>query len=77
MVREADGRGFIETYTVIYDRENQPVRGIIIGRLDDGRRFIAHTPEDRPLLEGLMESEAVGRAGKVTNKDGLNLFDLE
>lgn len=77
MVREADGRGFIETYTVIYDRENQPVRGIIIGRLDDGRRFIAHTPEDRPLLEGLMESEAVGRIGKVTSKDGLNLFDLE
>jgi acetyl-CoA C-acetyltransferase len=77
MAREAEGKGTIETYTVIHDRENAPVRSIIIGRLEDRRRFIAHTIEDRAFLEGLMKVEAIGRTGKVRNKDGLNIFHLD
>ena len=42
------GAATIETYTVLFDREGAPARGIVIGRLPDGARFIANTPPDAP-----------------------------
>jgi acetyl-CoA C-acetyltransferase len=76
LVTEPRGRGVIETYTVLHGRDGDPVRGIVIGRLDDDRRFIANTPDDRAVLDGLMAEEAVGRAGTVTSKDGMNTFAM-
>ena len=76
LAAEPHGRGVIETYTVLHGRDGNPVRGIIIGRLDDERRFIANTPDDRGMLDGLMAAEAVGRPGTVTSKDGMNTFSL-
>lgn len=65
----AAGRGRIEAYTVMHDRDGQPTLGYICGRLDsngtEGRRFLAVTPEDPDLLHDLLASEAVGRAGDV------------
>jgi acetyl-CoA C-acetyltransferase len=72
--RTPSGKGTIETYTVIHDREGAPVVGIVVGRLEGGRRFLANTPEDRGLLEALMASEAIGREGRVTSGD-VNRFD--
>ena len=69
-----NGNASVETYTVIHDRDGQPVKGIIIGRLSDGRRFVANTPEDRAVLEALMAREAIGTAGTVSSRDGLNCF---
>ncbi len=77
LVTEPRGRGTIETYTVMHDRDGQPVKGIVIGRLADGRRFLANTPEDRQILESLMVNEAVGRAGTVAPGEGANRFDPE
>ena len=68
------GRGYIETYTVIHDREGTPVRAIIIGRLADGRRFLANTPESRAVFEALMSCEAIGTWGSVSTRDGMNCF---
>jgi acetyl-CoA C-acetyltransferase len=68
------GTGSIETYTVLYDRDGTPVRGLVIGRLDDGRRFLANTPSDPALLDALTREEAVGRRGRVTPGD-TNRFD--
>jgi acetyl-CoA C-acetyltransferase len=75
LAAEPHGRATIETYTVLYDREGAPLRGIVIGRLGDGRRFLAGTPEDRVVLEGLVASEAIGRPGHVRTDDGLTRFD--
>ena len=75
VVQEAVGRGRIEAYTVRFDREGAPARGIALGRLDDGRRFIANTPEDRQLLEAFVASEQVGRAGRLSQRDGRNCFE--
>ena len=65
----ASGRGRIEAYTVMHDRNGQPALGYICGRLDDngteGRRFLANTPEDPNLLHHLLSDEAVGRTGDV------------
>jgi acetyl-CoA C-acetyltransferase len=74
-VEEANGPGTIETYTVVFDREGAPERGIVLGRLQDGRRFLANTPDDRSLLEAFVTAEEVGREGKLSHSDGLNRFD--
>jgi acetyl-CoA C-acetyltransferase len=72
---EPRGRASIETYTVLHDREGQPSRGIVVGRDENDRRFIANTPQDRALLEGLESTEAIGCRGSVASKGGINLFD--
>ena len=71
------GKGQIETYTVVYDRDGTPGAGIVIGRLADNRRFIAVTPRDRQLLESLTTSDPVGIWGSIRQKDRLNLFSPE
>jgi acetyl-CoA C-acetyltransferase len=68
------GDGTIETYTVLCDRDGAPLRGIVVGRTEDGRRFLANTPADRPLLELAMREEAIGRRGRVTRDGETNLF---
>jgi len=74
--REPQGPGTIETYTVLYGRDGAPEKGIIVGRLPDGRRFVANTPDDRTVLEGLVSTEGVGRRGRVTTGGGINRFEL-
>lgn len=68
------GPGTIETYTVVHGRDGAPLRGIVVGRLDDGRRFLANTPEDVGLLETLETREGVGLRGRVSTVDGANVF---
>lgn len=68
-----EGEGTIETYTVMHDRGG-PKIGIVIGRLANGKRFLAHTPDDPATLSDLMEREALGRRGRVTAGDKTNLF---
>jgi acetyl-CoA C-acetyltransferase len=75
LVESPAGPGTIETYTVLYDREGGPLRGIVIGRLDDGRRFLANTPPDRALLESFTREEAVGRRGRVASDGETNRFE--
>ncbi len=75
LVREPSGQGTVETYTVLHDRDGAPVRGLVIGRLDDGRRFLANIPDDRATLEGLMLREGVGVCGRVTTHGGLGRFE--
>jgi acetyl-CoA C-acetyltransferase len=75
LVSEPHGCGTIETYTVLHDRGGTLLRGIVIGRLEDGRRFLANTPEDRAVLEALEAEEGVGRAGRVETADGIARFD--
>jgi acetyl-CoA C-acetyltransferase len=75
VVVDAEGRGTIETYTVLHDRDGAPVRGIVVGRLDDGARFLANTPSDRVVLDALVRDEAIGRAGVVRRHGETNRFD--
>jgi acetyl-CoA C-acetyltransferase len=72
---EAEGPATIETYTVVFGRDGGPSRGIVVGRLEDGRRFVANTPEDPALAEALAAAEAIGRRGIVSHSGGINLFD--
>ncbi len=71
---EANGAGMIETYTVVHDRVSGPKIGIVLGRLSDGRRFVANTPDDAATLAGLMSGDQLGRAGTVAHDGGKNVF---
>ena len=69
----ANGSATIETYTVMHDRKG-PSYAILFGRLRDGRRFIANTPDDPGLLQDLVDHDAIGTTGHVRHDNGLNLF---
>jgi acetyl-CoA C-acetyltransferase len=73
-VDEARGPARIVSYTVVYDREGAPLRGIVVGDLAAGGRFLAHAPDERALLEELVAREGVGRTGRVAPRDGRNVF---
>ncbi|OBF61142.1 acetyl-CoA acetyltransferase [Mycobacterium sp. 852002-50816_SCH5313054-b] len=62
----ADGRGTVETYTVRRD-DGRPT-GIIIGRLDDGSRFVS-TTEDEELIALLIDGDPLGRTVRVRSFD--------
>lgn len=71
-----EGEGTVETYTVMHDRGG-PKIGIIVGRLGNGKRFLAHTANDPATLNDLMERETLGRRGRVTPGDKTNLIVLQ
>ncbi|MET3667438.1 acetyl-CoA acetyltransferase [Caulobacter sp. 1776] len=75
IVERPGGRATIETYTVVHGREGARM-GIVIGRDDQGRRFVAQTPDDPAVLQDLESREGVGRVGSVgPHPDGVrNLF---
>ncbi len=68
-----DGEGTIETYTVVYGRDGQPQRGVVLGRYDDGARFVANTPTS--ILADFVTSEQIGRRGRVTAGETVSRFD--
>lgn len=69
----ANGSATIETYTVMHDRKG-PSYAILFGRLGDGRRFIANTPDDPGLLQDMVDRDLIGTTGHVRHDNGLNLF---
>jgi acetyl-CoA C-acetyltransferase len=71
----ANGRATIETYTVMHDRKG-PSYAILFGRLADGTRFIANTPDDKALLADMTERDYIGAEGTVKDVDGLNVFEV-
>ena len=75
IAEEASGRSTVEAYTVMHDREGTPALGTVVGRLEDGRRFLADTPSERGFLEDFVAAEQVGRSGMVKHIAGRNVFD--
>jgi acetyl-CoA C-acetyltransferase len=72
---ERAGAAEVLTYTVLYGRDGGPERGIVIGRVEGGGRFVANTPGDRSLLEDFVAEERVGTRGWVRPENGGHLFE--
>ena len=68
------GRATVETYTVIFDRNNLPDKGIVIGKKEDGKRFAAYTPSDPALFSAMMREDFCGVRGTVASCDKVNTF---
>jgi acetyl-CoA C-acetyltransferase len=71
---DAEGRGRIEAWTVVYGRDGAPARGIVVGRLASGERFVANTPGERAFLEAFVADEQVGVEGRVRRQGETLLF---
>ena len=76
------GEGTIETYTVLYGRDNKPQQGVVIGRLgelDDPKaeRFVAMVDADSNMLEGMTHADMIGSKGAASIGDDLNKFSLK
>jgi len=70
-----EGPGRVETYTVLYGRDGQAERGIVLGRLDAGdQRFIANLAGDADALAAFAQGDALGRKGQVEPGEERNLF---
>ncbi|MGH2785461.1 MAG: acetyl-CoA acetyltransferase [Actinomycetota bacterium] len=80
LAADPQGPGLLETFTVEYARSGEPEKGIVIGRLRSGERFVANTPAgDRDALESLVRPDAdlIGLDGKVeTDANGITTFDI-
>ncbi|OBG29063.1 acetyl-CoA acetyltransferase [Mycobacterium alsense] len=66
VTESADGVGTVETYTV--RRDDRRPTGIIIGRLDDGSRFLS-TTEDEELIALLTDGDPLGHEVRVRSFD--------
>lgn len=72
----ANGTGTIDACAVSFDRDG-PSRGIVLGRMDDGSRFIANTPKgDSAALERLLAADPVGEQGRVSPGEKVNCFEI-
>jgi acetyl-CoA C-acetyltransferase len=67
------GSAKIVAYTVAY-KKTDPIRGILIGELDSGERFVANTKNDAEIFARMISEDLVGVKGEVTQEDGLNIF---
>jgi len=72
----------IQTYTVEFNGDGEPVRGFIVGRLKrSGHRFLANNADHNTLCELLNHSkEPIGREGCVfrdVELKGRNLFRFD
>jgi acetyl-CoA C-acetyltransferase len=74
---EPSGRASIETYTVMFDRSGKPQQGLVIGNLDRGGRFVAHTCTDETLLEQMTRQDPIGQTGRVKRGVSTNLFEFD
>lgn len=71
------GSGTVETYTVLFDRSGEPRQGLVMGKLETGRRFIANTSNAQALLHQLTRDDPFGRRGTVVHGDSGNQFEFD
>ena len=70
-----EGNCSIETYTVVHSRKG-PEKGIIIGRLEDGKRFLANTEREAGILEYMNKEDMLNARGVVSSDGKRNIFRL-
>lgn len=73
---DPDGKATVETYTVIFNRDNEPECGIVVGRLNTGERFLAKTTNDSDTLNKFIDDEVIGISGQVIKGKRCNIFQL-
>ena len=76
ITEQASGAGTLETYTVIYDRDQQPSRALLYGRTAAGSRFVANTRGDAASFTALIDNNLVGHAVQLHHKGDVNIAEL-
>jgi acetyl-CoA C-acetyltransferase len=68
LAQDYTGAATIETYTVTYDRDGEPLQGVVIGRTPADERVMARVPPDDSTTLALLTSwqrSAVGAPGTL------------
>jgi acetyl-CoA C-acetyltransferase len=71
-VTEASGKGTVESFTVLYGRNNEVEHGVVMLRTPENRRALARVPaDDREGLAHLLnlDRSAVGSSGEIVTAD--------
>ncbi len=78
VVEQAEGVASIETYTLVYSR-GVPTLGIVVGRFEDGRRFLANTGDgdERSLAIMAGDTELIGRKVLVRHLANKNIISFD
>ncbi|MEQ8514316.1 MAG: acetyl-CoA acetyltransferase [Chromatocurvus sp.] len=72
--KPAPGRLVVEAHAVPF-KGGAPAHGLVLGRLDDGRRCLAHAV-DAASCAALLHGDCVGREGQVESGAPVNTFRL-
>ena len=73
---DATGRAKIETYTVLYNKSDEPSKSIVIARNENGERCLATTDNSAEKLRYLTESEGVGLDGELVKSGNKTVFEF-
>ena len=77
VITHADGRARIEGYSVEFGK-NGPIRGYVIGRLENGQRFMGVTDRgDKETVSELLSDDPLSRTIYVTSKGPGNRFTFD
>ena len=76
LLENASGDAQMETFTVIFDKQNQLQKSIVIARLENGERCLATTTSDQQTLNSLINAEEFKLNGVVESVDGVNVFSF-
>ena len=72
MVAAPTGPGVLDTYTIIYNREQQPSCSLLYGHTPDGLRFVANGVPDADVYAEMTASNQIGRRLTLRSRDGRN-----
>jgi hypothetical protein len=70
LVDHPSGAAVVESYTVLFDRANQPQQSIFMLRLEDRRRTLALGGAEPDVIERVTCHEGVGLRGTVAPGEG-------
>lgn len=76
MVAAPTGAGTLDTYTLIYGRDQQPVCSLLYGHTPDGLRFVANGEHAPAMYAALSTENQVGRALRLRQVEGRNEASL-
>ncbi|MBU6336178.1 MAG: hypothetical protein KGS47_17445, partial [Chloroflexi bacterium] len=72
MVSAPAGAGVLDTYTIIYNRAQEPGCSLLYGHTPDGLRFVANGVHDADVYAELTASNQIGRRLTLRSRDGRN-----
>ncbi len=76
LVEEATGKAQLETFTVLYSKDNQPRKSILVAALENGRRCLATTSQSAEVLESLISAEEFRIEGEIVKVNDKNVFEF-
>ncbi len=78
-IKKANGMLMIEGYTITYNRDQQPIEGIVIGKIEENRRTLAYIKVNQDKLIELEHIELLGKSFPVyyDNKLQYNIIEIK